>query len=282
MIRRIIKNLVPSTAFIGIALHGLGCRNNLQSQNLGESEVLAEASWIANGVKVKGPGLLAPAEALVWATKIPSHRSTLILSPGAAIPPEAIRGLASSLAATGRIVFVMSYFNNLPIIPGQSGKIGKLIELLKRNPDSLNGLNPLLVNEYRGNNELPVSLFGYSAGGAILGGYIADSESPAKHVALYGVSTFVNPPAAISTKVGLFIGSKDGLLLGDEEAKQKVIKAETLLAKKRTTLDGLNHFCIVSDPNVGAPDYRARDLATKLTSDQCIASLTQAVDSFLP
>lgn len=281
MIKRILKILIPGSAILGLSA-GLGCRSNFDSQMLDSSDNLAQTPWISNGAKVKGPGLLAPAEALVWATKVPSHRSTVILSPGAAVPPDALSGLASALASTGRIVFVMSYFNNLPIIPGQASKIGKLMNLLKENPDGLNSLDPLLVNEYKTKRELPVSLVGYSAGGAILGSYIADSESPAKKVALYGVSTFVSPPDKIAANIGLFIGSKDGLLLGDDQAKEKVVKAEALLSKKRTILDGLNHFCIVSDPNVGAPDYRARDLPTNLTSNQCIAALTQALDGFLP
>lgn len=129
---------------------------------------------------------------------------------------------------------------------------------------------------------MPFSIVGHSMGGAILGDYIGKPDSPITHVALYGVNSFAKDPKQVSVKLGLFIGSKDGLMIGDQEAQDKLSKAESLLGTKRTVLTDLNHFCIISDSTVGDEKYKERDLATNLSSESCITQLSKTLDSFLP
>lgn len=128
-----------------------------------------------------------------------------------------------------------------------------------------------------------MSLFGHSMGGAILGNYISEENAIFEHIALYSVNSFVSNPAKVAVKnLKLFIGSKDGLMLRDQEAQEKVKRVEALLSIQRVTLPELNHFCIISDDSVVDPSYREKDFSTNLTSKQCIAALTESLDSFLP
>jgi hypothetical protein len=259
------------------------CRSG-SNDNLPLSETLSAkdgvgADWLSNGVRVKGPGVLGSgAEALVWAKKAAGYKSTVFISPGAKIPPAAMSGLAESLASTGRIVFVMRYLNNLPIIPGQAAQIGALADLFKNQPEKLNGLDPALVKVDK--SSMSFSIVGHSLGGAVLGDYIEKPNSLFSHVALYGVNSFAKDPKQVSVKLGLFIGSKDGLMIGDQEAKDKVLKVETLLGTKRTDLEDLNHFCIISDSTVGDTDKKDKDLPG-LSSEACITVLSETLDTFL-
>ena len=159
-----------------------------------------------------------------------------------------------------------------------TAQIGALADLFKNQPEKLNGLDPALVKVDK--SSMSFSIVGHSLGGAVLGDYIEKPNSLFSHVALYGVNSFAKDPKQVSVKLGLFIGSKDGLMIGDQEAKDKVLKVETLLGTKRTDLEDLNHFCIISDSTVGDTDKKDKDLPG-LSSEACITVLSETLDTFL-
>jgi hypothetical protein len=258
-----------------------GCLMHMNLADFGSQALHAEASWLAKGVLVKGPrNQGSGVEAQVWAKKSFFYKSTVIISPDAYIPSEAMSGLATALASTGRIVFVMKYRKNLAIGPSQSGKIAALAEILRSKPEMLNQLDPALVEIFKA--PMPMSIVGHGMGGTILGDYIGKPNSIFIRVALFGVNSFATEPNESFLKLGLFVGSKDGLIIGDQKSQDTLLKTESRLKIERTILEGLNHFCIVSDSKVGDTKYRNKDLATTLSTEACITKFAVALDSFLP
>ena len=259
----------------------IGCLMHQNWADFGSQSSQAEASWLAKGVHVKGSGNKGSGvEAQDWAKKSFFYKSTVIISPDAYVPSEAMSGLASALASTGRIVFVMKYLKNLAIAPNQSGKIAVLAEILKNKPEMLKQLDPTLIEIFKA--PMPMSIVGHGMGGTILGDYIGKPNSTFIRIALFGVNSFAKEPNESFLKLGLFVGSKDGLIIGDQKSQDKLLKTESRLGVERTMLEGLNHFCIVSDSKVGDVKYRNKDLATTLSTDACITHFAVALDSFLP
>ena len=209
----------------------------------------------------------------------PDFKGTYIISPGADIPPESMRGLAKSIASNGFVVFIVKYpFNyaisEIPIFHDNSAV--NLAGIIKnKNADVINSL-PKIIKDFLKNNQ-KVSVIGHSLGGAVLGTAIFGDSNPFDNIILYGTTSFIegwgNEPPAKADNIASFIGKKDALCISDEK---KIDALKDVLELSQGTDDGgiqrssrtnryleilndLNHFCIISDKNEGSSSIRKKD-----------------------
>jgi pimeloyl-ACP methyl ester carboxylesterase len=207
-------------------------------------------------------------KARLYAAELKSYQSVFFLNPGGLIPALAMSGLAEALADQGHIVFVLDNPGNLPI---QALTLAAdLAKALRTNPESLRGLPPSLKTPAI--QSLPLRAMGHSLGGAVLGAEIGNRSSLFQDIILIGVSRLVTTPETPAVKVTMLLGEKDGLA-----ARGAVDQLAAKLKTQTQLIPGVNHFCIITDPNAGAPDKIAQDLPTDLTRDQCVARVAEVL-----
>ncbi len=215
--------------------------------------------------------------------------ATFIISPGAEIPPTAMSGLAQQLAQRGYLAIVMQYPNNNSILEGLSGKssAATLATFIKTAPQEIKGFNakPLTGK--------PVYVVGHSLGGATLASEIFRKGQPSvfDHIFLYGTSSFVkiggsNVPT--SSPMTFLFGEHDGLsgknipkFLSDFSISFDPQSFDLQTSSRYPSISyqqiqGLNHFCIVTDTSVGNSGLKKKD-GPGLEPDACVAALAQAL-----
>lgn len=218
--------------------------------------------FLAQGVPIQAGTDESPLKARLYASELKSYHSVLFLNPGGLIPALAMSGLAGALADQGHIVFVLDNPGDLPI---QAVTLAAdLAKALRTNPENIRGLPaPLKTPAIQ---SLPLRAMGHSLGGAVLGAEIGNRASLFQDIILIGVSRLVTTPETPAVNVTMLLGERDGLAV-----RSAVDQLAAKLNTQTQLLPGVNHFCIITDPNVGAPDKKAQDLPTDLSSDQCVA-----------
>ncbi|HET9239332.1 MAG TPA: hypothetical protein VFO10_18875 [Oligoflexus sp.] len=222
----------------------------------------ATHKFLSQGAPIQAGTAEAPLKARLYATDLRTYESVLFLNPGGLIPALAMSGLAEALAQAGHIVFVLDNPGDLPI---QAVTLAAdLAKVMRTNLDSIQGLPPSLKNPAL--ESLPLRAMGHSLGGAVLGAEIGNTASLFQDIILIGVSRLVTTPEAPAVNVTMLLGERDGLA-----ARSAVDQLAAKLNTQTRLIPGVNHFCIITDPNAGAPDKKAQDLPTDLSSDQCVA-----------
>lgn len=218
--------------------------------------------FLAQGVPVNAGSEAAPWKARLYATELKSYQSVFFLNPGGLIPALAMSGLAEALAEQGHIVFVLDNPGDLPI---QAITLAAdLATAVRTKIETIQGLPPSLKTP--ATQALPLRAMGHSLGGAVLGAEIGNRASLFQDIILIGVSRLVTTPTVPAVKVTMLLGERDGLA-----ARSAVDQLAAKLNTQTQLIPGVNHFCIISDPNAGAPDKIAQDFPTDLTRDQCVA-----------
>ncbi len=225
--------------------------------------------FLARGEAVQAGTETAPLKARLYATQRTDYESVLFLNPGGLIPALAMSGLAEGFAQKGHLVFVLDNPNDLPVqaitlAPDWAAAFKKDHQLIQGMPDELK--TKTLKN-------LPLRALGHSLGGAVLGSEIGNDATLFQEIILIGVSRLIATPARPSTKVSLLLGEKDGLA-----SRSSVDQLAARFNTQTMILPGVNHFCIISDPNAGAPDKKAQDLPTDLSREECVARVLKAMD----
>lgn len=218
--------------------------------------------FLAQGTPVQAGSDAAPLKARLYATELKSYQSVFFLNPGGLIPALAMSGLAEALAEQGHIVFVLDNPGDLPI---QAITLAAdLAAAVRTKIETIQGLPPSLRTPAI--QTLPLRAMGHSLGGAVLGAEIGNRASLFQDIILIGVSRLVTTPAVPAVKVTMLLGERDGLA-----ARSAVDQLAAKLNTQTHLIPGVNHFCIITDPNAGAPDKIAQDIPTDLTRDQCVA-----------
>jgi len=217
--------------------------------------------FLARGRLIQAGTETSPLAARLYATQRDQYQNILLLNPGGLIPALAMSGLAETLAQKGMLVFVLENPNNLPIqainLPADfAAALRNKLERIGDMPAELK--NPAIQS-------LPIKALGHSLGGAILGSEIGNTSSLFQEIILVGVSRLVTTPTKAAVKLTFLLGEKDGLA-----SRSAVDQLAASYGTKTQIITGVNHFCIISDPNAGAPDKKAQDLPTDLTSTQCV------------
>ncbi len=225
--------------------------------------------FLARGEAVQAGTETAPLKARLYATQRTDYQSVLFLNPGGLIPALAMSGLAEDFDRKGHLVFVLDNPNDLPVqaislAPDWATSFKKDHQLIQGMPDELKARN--LKN-------LPLLAMGHSLGGAVLGSEIGNDTTLFQEIILIGVSRLVATPDRPRTKVSLLLGEKDGLA-----SRSSVDQLAARFNTQTIILPGVNHFCIISDPNAGAPDKKAQDLPTDLSREECVARVVNAID----
>jgi pimeloyl-ACP methyl ester carboxylesterase len=223
--------------------------------------------FLAQGVPVQAGTEAAPLKARLYATELKSYHSVFFLNPGGLIPAMAMSGLAEALAQEGHIVLVLDNPGDLPIRAVTLA--ADLATAVRTRIASIQGLPPSLKTPEI--QSLPLRAMGHSLGGAVLGAEIGNRTSLFQEIILIGVSRLVTTPEDPALKVTMLLGERDGLA-----ARSAVDQLAAKLKTQTVEIPGVNHFCIISDPNAGAPDKKAQDLPTDLTSEMCIARVVAA------
>ncbi|NRA68777.1 MAG: hypothetical protein HRU19_30115 [Pseudobacteriovorax sp.] len=249
------------------------------------------ADVLVSKIKYGGvAGLLGSKGELYISKSVEDNKGTAIVSPGGAIPSTAMSGLAEGLAKEGFVVFVVRYPLNLAIIPGGWNKVFSLAKLVKNNPDRIRldrseDPSALALATERFTSNSRVVVVGHSLGGAILG-HRFGMETDVDQFYLVGVDSLVLPPSNPIADVTLLVGENDCLAnpAGNENltcpqpaASDKLLELADYLQQDPTILPGVNHFCIISDPEVGDADKRAED-GPGLASSACIDILVSFID----
>lgn len=225
--------------------------------------------FLARGEAVQAGTEAAPLKARLYAIHESTYQSVLFLNPGGLIPALAMSGLAEGFAQKGHLVFVLDNPNDLPVqaitlAPDWAAVFKKNHQLIQGMPDEL---------KIKSLGNLPLRVFGHSLGGAVLGSEIGNDATLFQEIVLMGVSRLVATPERPSTKVRLLLGEKDGLA-----SRSSVDQLAARFNTQTIIVPGVNHFCIISDPNVGAPDKKAQDLPTDLSREECMTRVVAVVE----
>jgi hypothetical protein len=204
------------------------------------------------------------------------YLGTVIISAGGYIPALSMRGLAKEIASQGYVVFVVKYSGNLAFLESIDFRKPSYLNLAnlikKNNVGQIQGLLPS-VESFYSDQDAPVVVFGHSLGGAALGPVLFGDENPFDTIILSGVTSFMKSPfhdAVQADDVHLFFGANeskteedyqkalDQLSIGHEPGEDGIYRAD---GSNRTMelIDDLNHFCIISDMNVGSQSKRDGD-----------------------
>ncbi len=207
-----------------------------------------------------------------WQQAMATAKGSYIISPGGGIPSAAMIGLASQIVQRGYIVFVVQHPSDLAIldiVSGRGNAAVRLARLLKTAAlaDADMDLSALATK--------PVSLFGHSLGGATLSREILQNpeQDYADRIVLYGTAELVNFARDSSVEnrpLALFFGEADRLSEAnipgfiqdfgfddpDSFALQRSQKFPDIVYQR---LEGLNHFCIVSDQTAGSAVLKLAD-----------------------
>ncbi len=211
--------------------------------------------FLARGLAVQAGTAAKLLKAHLFALEQDSYQSVLFLNPGGLIPALAMSDLAEALAQKGHLVFVLDNPNQLPI---QAITLAPdLAAIFKKDHQLIQGLSEVL--KAKNLKDLPLRALGHSLGGAVLGAELGKASTLFQEIILIGVSRLISTPERLSTKVSMLLGEKDGLAL-----KSNVDQLAVKLNTTTILIPGVNHFCIVSDPSVGAPDKKGPRLTHRL------------------
>jgi pimeloyl-ACP methyl ester carboxylesterase len=225
-------------------------------------------NFLARGVAVEAGSETGIQKARLYASVGPSYRSVIFLNPGGLIPALAMSGLAEALAQKDHIVFVLDNPNDLPLEAVTLA--ADLAAAFKNNSAIIRGLPADLKSPAV--QSLPLRAVGHSLGGAVLGLEIGKTSSLFDEIILIGVSRLVATPERPAMKIRIVLGEKDGLA-----SRSAVDQLAAKLQTQTLVVPGVNHFCIISDPNVGAPDKKAQDLPTELSREECVARVVAVI-----
>jgi hypothetical protein len=225
--------------------------------------------FLARALAVQAGPETRPYQAQLYASVSSSYRSVIFLNPGGLIPAQAMSGLAEALALKDHIVFVLDNPNDLPLEAVTLA--ADLAAAFKNNNTAIRGLPPELQSP--GVKSLPLRAMGHSLGGAVLGPEIGRTTSLFEEIILMGVSRLIATPERPVMNIRMLLGEMDGLA-----ARAAVDRLAAQLQTQTLVIPGVNHFCIISDPNVGAPEKKAQDLPTELSREECIARVVAAID----
>lgn len=198
---------------------------------------------------------------------------TIIISPGGRIPPLSMRMLAKSFAMFGYITFIAHYPLDLAILEGR-GDENTAISLARslRKGRVLKGIPSDLQSYYPNVN--PLIVFGHSLGGAVLGDLLHAEDNPFDHTIFYGTSLFLNlgnNPLNEGSKISFLFGENERSVnrensIIENYAQKFDITNETLTGlesadglRRLQVVPSLNHFCIISDLQVGVKQLRLLD-----------------------
>jgi dienelactone hydrolase len=226
-------------------------------------------------VKFGGVFGVGKTEALLVRNDSVPLRGAIVMSPGAKVPAMAMMGLATRFSKEGYVVYVVDYFLQLPILPTESGKATALARALSTEAAKVEGLPKSILSAHQAG--LPVSMFGYSLGAAVIADAGKEGESYGlKSIVLFGLSQLIKTPTVFSVPVTVLRGEKDGLV----SDKENDVVESSFNRKQSLKVSGVNHFCIVDDPKAGDSKKRAEDLAlgggTSLSAGQCQDAVVQA------
>jgi pimeloyl-ACP methyl ester carboxylesterase len=224
--------------------------------------------FLAQGLAVQSETEASPIKARLYAKKLKTWHSVLLLNPGGLIPALAMSGLAEALAHKGHIVFVLDNPRDLPI---EAMTLASDWAHAVRNGELITGLPLELKTQLL--QSLPLRAMGHSLGGAVLGAEIGNPHSLFQEIILIGVSRLVSTPERPAMKVLILLGEKDGLA-----SRPGVDQLAAKFNTQTIVIPGVNHFCIISDSNAGAPEKKAQDRPTDLSIDQCVARVTAVMD----
>ena len=219
-------------------------------------------SWRSKNILSRSHYYVAHEESL---KNIP--KGIMVISPGGAIPPIAMRGLALSFAKKGYLSLVLSYPGNLAIFELESSVRSLALAVNNHRVQAIAGYLSLLPQD------LPLFAFGHSLGGAVLGRVVFSDDNPFDHIAIYGAASFfgADPDSLGQKPVTLLFGGQERAGEGIVSSQLKTLKG---LFGVELQDDGrywngsqvwveelpfLNHFGILSDAYVGDDTLRSRD-----------------------
>ena len=223
---------------------------------------------------------------------ISKAKGIYIISPGGEIPATAMSGLAEALSDKGFATFIVQYPKDLAILDTVSGRGNaalNLAERLKHHPESIQSV------DFSSLQPLAIHLFGHSLGGATLGSEVIKplEQSSVAQIVLYGTAQFVKMPGQTPLShrpLALLFGEHDGLSHGSipgflknyglsyqaDDFSPHASPDEAAIVYQQ--LKGLNHFCIISDQNVGNPSIKKKDgtgPAPQLCLEQLLGTMEQ-------
>jgi hypothetical protein len=204
----------------------------------------------------------------------------IVFSPGALTTPGDYRVLLGELTAAGAAVLTLDYRWPL-LFAGDAAEARRAILAARR---LLRGqlparglarhrLPPAPTGRRRA--AAPLRILGYSLGGWVLSAGFGQGFGgrPVEWV-LLGVSSLQEPwhkPATRRARVRLLAGSEDGVV---NPAGLEGLAAA--LGSPVEWLPGVNHFGLLA-ARVGAPEFRARDRATRLDQRACAARIARQI-----
>lgn len=225
--------------------------------------------FLARGEAVQAGSDTKSLKARLYAIEQSSYQSVLFLNPGGLIPALAMSGLAEGFAQKGHLVFILDNPNNLPI---QAISLAPdWAAIFKKDHQLIQGLPYALKSQNLKN--LPLRVLGHSLGGAVLGAEIGNPLTLFQEIILIGVSRLTSTPERPSTKVRMLLGEKDGLA-----SRRGVDQLAARFNTPTIVIPGVNHFCIVTDPDAGAADKKAQDQPTDLSRDECVERVVAVMD----
>ena len=258
-------------------LSSVACVLLLSSCAGAESDVSAvtfNSSLPQGAIRVEKGFLPGRPSALAW---FPSAqpKAALLINPGAQIPAAAMADMGAAGAAAGYATYIIENAANLPILPGNSDNIGEVAEILAKDPAQFKNLPKAMRIAHE--TGLKIYAIGHSMGGAVLTADIERTNSPLSGIILLGVSKLVAKPKSVQVPLTFAFGENDKVT---SQPEIKVLAKE--LSANTIKIEGVNHFCIVSDAKVGAAEFRARDglalagLNARNCADRVISTLNAA------
>ena len=229
------------------------CSTHLVSNSVGNQQdsSIRSAAVPSGAVRVENGFLPGHVSALAWFPK-GAPKAALILNPGGQIPSNSMRDMAEVAVKLGYATYVVENAEDLPILPFNSDNVRELATLLVNSPEKLKNLPANMVSAQKAG--LKVFAMGHSMGGAVLGNDINDSKSVLSGIVLLGVSKFSSTPEKMTVPTSFLYGEHDTVTNQSE-----LVSLSSKLGAKSFSVPGVNHFCVISDANVGSADYRKRD-----------------------
>jgi hypothetical protein len=205
----------------------------------------------------------------------------IIFSPGALTRPGDYPELLAALTAAGAAVLTLDY--DWPaLFAGEAGETARAWRaadrLLRRQLPArglaMHRLPPMPSGRLR-RSAPPLRILGYSLGGHVLSaGFQRRSSGRDLEIILLGASNLREPwrpPASKRLRMRLLAGTEDGVI-----SLSGLAQLAVALDTPVEWLADVNHFGIL-DPRIGAPAFRARDHAIKLSARQCAERIARQV-----
>lgn len=277
------KVVTPSSAARLLVDIASGDHDRIPFENPEDADLELAAGPLHSAARVSWGGLfggVVSQKALLFVDKdyemSGDYRGTCLISPGAYIPSVSMRGLAKEIATKGYVVFVLEYPDDLAfwdaLDPRKTSYFNLADFIKRRKTEKIRGLLPSVRSFYSGDTS-PVVIVGHSHGGAALGPVVFGRENPFDRIILSGVASFIKAPwqrTARAENVDLFFGGEESksqetleralkeLSIGLVPDPDGVYRSDTS-DRTMQLIDGLNHFGIISDMNVGMDRIRDAD-----------------------